>query len=162
MILRDPGRSVERRDTHAGGHHGCRARYLPSRSTRLPADGWILAGAGVWALLVLAVHFRHAWTLLSRAEGRWVWPEIGQTLRYTGLPHLHEAVVRAAWATGAAGACALAVLGLGILVARVFAPVAQAARTTASCRCGRPVYRRVCPISGQTQRPSALESSVQA
>ena len=50
---------------------------LPSRSTRLPADGWILAGAGVWALLVLAVYFRHAWTLLSRAEGRWVWPEIG-------------------------------------------------------------------------------------
>ena len=100
---------------------------LPSRSTRLPADGWILAGAGVWALLVLAVYFRHAWTLLSRAEGRWVWPEIGQTLRYTGLPHLHEAVVRAAGATGAAGACALAVLGLGILVARVFAPVAVSA-----------------------------------
>ena len=95
----------------------------PAASGRLPRrDAWLLGLAAAWAGVVLAVYLRHAWALLSGAEGRWVWPEVGQTLRYTGLPHAHEALLRAGSGIGAASVCALAVLGLGVLVARVIAP----------------------------------------
>src|SRR5829696_8094620 len=86
-----------------------------------PPAAWLVHAILAWAGVVLAVYFRHAWALVSGAEGAWAWPEIGQTLRYTGLPHAHEALLRAGWAVGGAVASALAVLGLGVLVARVFA-----------------------------------------
>jgi hypothetical protein len=85
-------------------------------------DVWMFTLAAIWAGVVLAVYFRHAWVLLSGAAGRWTWPEVGQTLRYTGLPHANEALVRASAAIGAASICALAMVGLGLVAARVLAP----------------------------------------
>ena len=75
-----------------------------------------------WAAVALPIYFRHAWWLLSGAEGRWVWPEVGQTLRYTGLPYAHEALARAATALGSASVCVLAIAGMGALVARLLLP----------------------------------------
>jgi 4-amino-4-deoxy-L-arabinose transferase-like glycosyltransferase len=97
--------------------------------SRGAGEGWRPAGGSrisaliaVWAGVVLVVYFRHVWPLLFGAEGRWTWPQVGQALRYTGLPHAHEALVSAGSALGGASVCALAVIGLGTLVARVFAP----------------------------------------
>ena len=84
--------------------------------------GWALAATLAWAAVALAIYFRHAWRLVSGVEGRWVWPEVGQTLRYTGLPYAHEALARAATALGGASVCVLAIVGAGALVARILLP----------------------------------------
>jgi 4-amino-4-deoxy-L-arabinose transferase-like glycosyltransferase len=84
--------------------------------------GWTLAATLAWAAVALAIYFRHAWRLVSGVEGRWVWPEVGQTLRYTGLPYAHEALARAATAFGGASLCVLAIVGAGALVARILLP----------------------------------------
>jgi hypothetical protein len=86
----------------------------------LPA--WVLGAVLVWAAVALAVYFRHAWTLLSGAEGPWVLPEVGQALRFGGLPYAHEALARAGAALGGVTLCLLAIFGLGLLVSRILAP----------------------------------------
>jgi 4-amino-4-deoxy-L-arabinose transferase-like glycosyltransferase len=83
---------------------------------------WAVGAMLVWGAVVLAVYFRHAWTLLAGVEGRWIWPEIGQGLRYSGLPYAHEALVRAGTALGGAALCGVAFVGAGMMVGRILAP----------------------------------------
>jgi dolichyl-phosphate-mannose-protein mannosyltransferase len=105
-------------------HPELAASRQASRGVALARDlpGWALAATAAWAAAALAIYFRHALRLLSGVEGGWVWPEVGQTLRYTGLPYAHEALARAATALGGASLCVLAIVGAGALAARILLP----------------------------------------
>jgi 4-amino-4-deoxy-L-arabinose transferase-like glycosyltransferase len=87
-----------------------------------PHARWLVALLLAWAGVIVALYFRRLWPQLTGADGPWTWPQVGQALRHTGLPHAREAALRAGAAIAAAAVCSVAIFGLGVLVVRAFAP----------------------------------------
>jgi hypothetical protein len=89
-------------------------------------DGVRLRGAVAlalaWAALVVAVYYRQLWILLAAGPSSWSLPEVGQSLRWNGVPFVREAAARAASGVLAAAAVILAVWASGRLVSRWTVP----------------------------------------
>jgi hypothetical protein len=75
-----------------------------------------------WAALVVAVYYRQLWTLLAAGPSAWSLPELGQSLRWRGVPFIGEAALRAASGIASAAVVVLAVWTSGRLVARWLVP----------------------------------------
>jgi len=101
----------------------------PSEETRRPLrfsrDLLVLVSLG-WIAVVAAVYYRQLWTLLAGGPDVWAIPELGQSLRHTGLPFAGEAARRAAAATASAAVLLSAMLGAGRLLDRWLTPVGLA------------------------------------
>jgi dolichyl-phosphate-mannose-protein mannosyltransferase len=76
---------------------------------------WVLILCAAVGLAGWAVYFRHAWELLAEGRQAWVLPDIGQSLRFSGLPYAAEAASRAGRAIVAAMIALMAIGGAGRL-----------------------------------------------
>jgi 4-amino-4-deoxy-L-arabinose transferase-like glycosyltransferase len=90
----------------------------PGRWRPRAAIGLALA----WAALVAAVYYRRLWLLLAAGPSTWSLPEVGQSLRWTGVPWLRDAIARAAFGIGAAAVVVAAVWTCGRLATRWLVP----------------------------------------
>ena len=85
--------------------------------------GALFASIGLlWALVVVVVYYNQLWQILAAGPSSWDIPELGQGLRYTGLPFLSEAAARAVSGVAAAVVVAAAMMGAGSLVDGWFTP----------------------------------------
>lgn len=107
--------------TGAGQRAPAGAALALTPSARLRRRAY-LALALAWAVIVVAIYYRQLWILLAAGPSAWSRPELGQSLRYTGIPFLHEAVSRAASGIGAAVLVVLAVWTCGRSISRWIVP----------------------------------------
>src|SRR5215213_6722243 len=92
------------------------------RVQRSAQSRWLALLLLAWAALVVAVYFRRVWPLIGAGPAAWVIPDVGQSLRFTGLPYLREAMLRALSAASAAAIVLAAIAGVGGLVNRWLLP----------------------------------------
>jgi len=107
----------------AGARRGAPASR--AAAVNLPGRTWLRAAAVfalAWAVLVVGVYYRQLWAVLAAGPSAWSLPELGQSLRWSGVPFIREAIARAASGIAAAAAVVLAVWTSGRLVARWVVP----------------------------------------
>jgi hypothetical protein len=83
---------------------------------------WAVFLLTLCATVVLIVYFRNLWALLASGPHSWVLPELGQTLRFTGLPYVREALLRAATAAAATTIVLAAIAAAGRVSTRALLP----------------------------------------
>ena len=102
-----------------------RVAQTPPGETRRPLrsgrEALVLVSLG-WIAVVAAVYYRQVWTLFAGGPTAWTLPELGQSLRHTGLPFAGEALARGGAALGAAAVLVSALLGAGRFLDRWLTP----------------------------------------
>lgn len=93
----------------------------PEASSRFRASRLLTVGLTTWVLLVLLVYYRQLFEAGLRMEGVG-YPDIGQSLLQTGLPHWREALWRAVGGIGSAALVIAAAVGAGRLTLRWLLP----------------------------------------
>jgi len=120
-------------------------RVVPASSDAIdrpapPRHEALVLASLAWIVVVSAVYYRQLWPLLPAGPDAWSLPELGQSLRHTGLPFAGEAARRAGAALGAAAILIAAFLGAGRAVDRWLTPAGLTPAERAAVRFGNGAF----------------------